>query len=372
MSPKWSNPRRDDVPHHIAAARLERQYLVGTSPHQTAEDVVRALCAVQSQDVAGAKWAIAMRSHGLDEAAIDAAFDRGDIVRTHILRPTWHFVAPEDLRWMQTLTSHRVRRILSTYDARLGFTPSIIRKGKRVVAKALEHGPLTRAQLKAALSKVGIDTDGTQRLAHLVMHAELDSIICSGPQRGKQSTYMLVDQRVTHQRLIFGDEALHELTVRYFASRAPATEYDFAWWSGLTVGECRRGIDITGKQLKQVMLGDTRYYAPTDFELPSTIPTTAHLLPNYDEYFIGFRDRSAIGQRLESSALVTGGNALIAHVVAVDGQLVGGWRRVAERGNTVLRFNLMVKLTPAERKRVKNVVARFAEFAGVRVATEGL
>lgn len=359
-------------PHRIAAARLQRQFLVGESPHRDPSDVVRALCAVQSQDFAGAKWALAMRSHGLDEAAINAAFDRGDIVRTHVLRPTWHFVAPEDLRWMQALTGHRVKRIMASYNAKLGLTPKVFSKGLSVIAKALaEQGPLTRTQLKAELDRSRLNTEGS-RLAHLMMQAEVEALVCSGPQRGKLPTYALVDGRVKKSRLLDGDEALHELTVRYFASRAPATVQDFSWWSGLTIAECTRGIVMAGSQLKPVALNEKRYLVPPDFELPSKVSATTHLLPNYDEYFIGFRDRSAIGQRLGHHALVTGGNALIAHVVAIGGQLVGGWRRASEKEKTVLSFKLLVKLKGAEFASLKRAVKRFAEYTGGAIATSGL
>jgi hypothetical protein len=328
---------------------------------------------VQSQDFAGGKWAIAMRGNGFDEAAVDAAFDRGDIVRTHVLRPTWHFVAPEDLRWMLALTGHRIARIMASYNTRLGLTQAVLRKSHRVIEKALsDRGPLTRKELKAELDRARIPTDGTQRLAHLVMQAEVDALVCSGPQREKQSTYALVDQRVTKPRMLQGDEALHELTVRYFASRAPATVHDFSWWSGLTMAECNRGIAIAGTELQRFTLNAKSYLAPPDFELPSKVPSTAHLLPNYDEYFIGFKDRSAIGQRIKSSALVTGGNALIAHVVMLDGQLVGGWRRAYDAGKTVLEFELMVELTRSELSRVKSAVTRFAAYTTGPVATIGL
>ena len=360
-------------PRGIAAARLERQFLVGESPHRNAADVVRALVAVQSQDFAGAKWALSIRSDGLNEAAIDAAFDRGDIVRTHVLRPTWHFVAPEDLRWMQALTGHRVARIMASYNVRLGLTPAVLRKSLDVIARSLEkQGPLTRTQLKAELERARIDTEGTQRLAHLAMQAEVEALVCSGPQRGKQSTYALVSERIKKSRLLEGDEALHELTVRYFASRAPATAHDFSWWSGLTVAECTRGIVMTGKQLQNITLNEKKYFVPPDFELPSKVSDAAHLLPNYDEYFIGFKDRSAIGQRLGHSVLVTGGNALIAHVVAIDGQLVGGWRRSFEKGKTTLRLELMVKLTRKEHSSLKRAVDRFAEYAGSEILISGL
>lgn len=358
-------------PRRIAAARLHRQFLVGESPHRNPGDVVRALCAIQSQDFAGAKWAISMRSGGLSEAAIDAAFDNGDIVRTHVLRPTWHFVAPENLRWMQALTGPRVGRIMASYNVRLGLSPAVFRKSHRTIEKTLsERGPLTRNELHAELDRAGIPVKGKQRLAHLMMQAEIDALVCSGPQRGKQSTYALVDERVKKSRMLAGDEALHELTLGYFASRAPATVHDFAWWSGLTIAECKRGIGTVGAALRQMTLNDKTCFAPPDLELPAKAPATTHLLPNYDEYFIGYKDRSAIGQRMESSALVTGGNALIAHVAVIGGQLVGGWRRAIAQGITVLRFQLTVKLTRSERASVIREVERLANYTGAPARSE--
>jgi hypothetical protein len=196
------------------------------------------------------------------------------------------------------------------------------------------------------------------------MQAEVEALVCSGPQKGKQPTYALVEQRVKKSRSLEGDDALHELTLRYFASRAPATANDFSWWSGLTIAQCTRGISMTGKQLQPIMLNEKRYFVPPDFELPSKVSAAAHLLPNYDEYFIGFKDRSAIGQRLWHSALVTGGNALIGNVIVVDGQLVGGWKRASEKEQTLLRFELLVKLSRKEQSGLERAVERFGRYTG--------
>jgi hypothetical protein len=262
---------------------------------------------------------------------------------------------------------------MSTYNVALELDAKVLRKSNAVIEKALRDGNhKTRAQLKAALDKAGFNTAGTQRLARMVMQAEVDGIICSGPRVGKQMTYALLAERAPTQRNLRGDEALFELTRRYFASRAPATVHDFAWWSGLTITDCKRGIAMAHGELAPVELADKTYWAPPGFSLPSRIPTTAHLLPNYDEYFIGFRDRSAIGQRLESAHLVTGGNALIANVVVIDGQLVGGWRRSQDATSIAIAMNLLTKLTPAERTRLDKTVARYARFVGVRVHVDNI
>ena len=322
------------------------------------------LGAVQSQDYAGAKWAIGMRARGVSDADIERDFNDGAILRTHVLRPTWHFVAQEDLLWMQRLTGPRVEARMAPYNRHLELTPAIFAKSNTAIERALSGGRfLTRRQLKLALDRARIRTEGTQRLAHIVMHAELEGLICSGPRVGKQFTYALLAERAPNARDWSGDEALAELTRRYFAARAPATVQDFAWWSGLTIGQCRRGVEALGTALDVCTLDDVQYHVPAGFSLPRAVITATQLLPNYDEYFIGYRDRSAIGARLRSTALVTGGNALIANVVAVGGQLVGGWKRLQGKDDVHVSLNLISPLTKAERGRVDAVVEQLRRFS---------
>lgn len=229
----------------------------------------------------------------------------------------------------------------------------------------------TRAELKEALGRsVTFDTLDGQRMMRLVMRAELNAIICSGPRRGKQFTYALLDERAPAVPVRDRDEDLLDLTLRYFNTRSPATAHDFAWWSGLTMRDVKRGMEIAGTQLEKVVI-DGREYGRAG--PPPAVPSaSAHLLPNYDEFFIGYRDRSAIGRRLASVKAVTGGNALIAHVVAVGGQLVGGWKRVNGKTGIELRLSLLTSLTRAESVRVRQAVKRFTQFAGQPVAVSGL
>lgn len=351
------------VAHRIAAARLHAQHLGAPPTLTSAADVVRTLGAVQAQDYGGAKWALGMRAVALTDAGIDRAFDDGEILRTHVMRPTWHFVAPEDLRWMLALTAPRIAAAMAPYNKKLELDRAVFRKSHAVIEKALaKHGALTRTALKAHLERAGVNTEGSQRLGHLMMKAEIDALICSGPRQGKQFTYALVAERAPRSRDLTDDAALLELTRRFFASRAPATVHDFAWWSKLTIGMCRRGVDMAGGELQKVSLDDVDYWAPPGFELPERVPLAAHLLPNYDEYFIGYRDRSAIAKRIGSSKLVTGGNALIAHVVVIDGQLVGGWKRSPDHSEQAATLDLVVKLTGAEHRLLDSVIAQYGAF----------
>lgn len=329
--------------------------------------MVRALGAVQAQDYAGAKWALSMRCGGATDAAIERELDAGRILRTHVLRPTWHFVAPEDIRWMLALTASRIAQVMSYYDVQLGLTPAVFRKSHRVIEQALAGGhALTRAELRERLERERINTSGAQRLARLMMRAELDALVCSGPRRGQQFTYALLDERAASTAPRERDDALGELATRYFRSRSPATAHDFAWWSGLTVADARRAIGILGAALERRQDGRAPVWLWADAARPPR-SASAHLLPNYDEYFIGFRDRSAGAQRIGSAALITGGSALIAHIIVVDGQLVGGWRRVAEGGGVAVRARLLASLTAREQRLIAAQVKRLQRHLGVPV-----
>ena len=223
---------------------------------------------------------------------------------------------------------------------------------------------------QAGVGTLGVGPSGVQRTAHIMMRAELDAVVCSGPRRGKQFTYALLDERVASTTPSDRDEALLELARRYFHGRSPATAQDFGWWSGLPMPDVKRGIDLARTELEPVTIEGKKYWsAASAIAKPSP---SAHLLPNYDEFFIGHRDRSAIGGRLASVKSVTGWNALSAHVVAIDGHLVGGWRRSPGRDAVVLDMKILTRLTATERDRLLKEVRRYATFAGKTVDLRGL
>jgi hypothetical protein len=330
-------------------------------------DAIRSLGAMQAQDYAGAKWALGQRIAGATDASMEKLFAEGAFLRTHVLRPTWHFVAPEDIRWMLALTAPRVAAAMASYNRKLELTPDVFRRGNDAIAKALEgRRYLTRAELNEALARVGIAAT-TQRLGHLMMQAELDAVICSGPRRDKQFTYALLDERVAPAPSRDRDESLLDLTLRYFATRGPATTADMSWWSGLAMRDVRRGIEMAGKRLRKVEVDDRPHWVIDGQRRPPGRPS-AHLLPNYDEYFIGLKDRSAIGERVRGSRLVTGGDALTVHVAFIDGQLVGGWRRLVDGSTVVVELDLVTRITRDERDRLEAQAERLATFLGAPVA----
>ncbi len=337
--------------------------MLAGKPSASASDVVRTLGAVQAQDFAGAKWALAQRTRALTDAQVEREFASGAFLRTHVLRPTWHFVRPEDIRWMLALTAPRVKAQMKHYDRRLELTDEVVQRSNATMEQALSGGKhLTRAELAAALERAGVKPASGQRLGHLMMTAELDAVVCSGARRGKQQTYALLDERVPPNPAIDRDEALQRLMRLYFSTRGPATLQDCAWWSGLTVADVKRGVEIVGKDLDRIDVRDTVHWF-AERRVPRPRPA-ALLLPNYDEYFIGYKNRDAIATRLGNASAVIGGNALITHVVFVDGQLIGTWKRVAEKKRSVVPITLGCKLSTKERVLVDAAVERYAKFLG--------
>ena len=356
----------------IARRRLATQHLLTPTITEPAE-VVRRLGAVQAQDYGSAKWGVGTRTRGAIDAGVERAVNEGSILRTHVLRPTWHFVTPADIRWMLALTAPRIKAAMAYYDRQLELDAAVFRRSNGAVSRALRDGrQLTRAELAQVFRRARVNAAGSQRLGHLLMRAELEGIVCSGARRGKQATYALLEERVPPTAPLDRDEALLELTGRYFATRGPATAQDFAWWAGLTVADASRGVEIAGRRLDRDVIGDETYWLEPATRSPRTRSPTAHLLPNYDEYFIGFKNRSAIGERLSVAEGRMVGDALRAHVIVVDGQLVGGWKRTLTRAAVVVELTLLVSLTKPEQEAVVAAAQAFGAFLDLPVELRGL
>ncbi|MGE0359795.1 MAG: winged helix DNA-binding domain-containing protein [Vicinamibacterales bacterium] len=338
----------------MLATRLRNQRLDRT-PFRRPDEVVQWLGAVQAQDYTGATWAIALRARSLTAAAIDRAFDDGRILRTHVLRPTWHFVTPADLRWMLALTGPRVRRVLASYDRTLEIDARLLGRARRIVERALEGGRhQTREALAGALRTEGrIEAKG-QRLAHIVMHLEQAAVICSGPRLGRQFTYALVGERVPPAPLPSRDDALAELARRYFQSHGPATVHDFAWWSGLTVADARRGAATVDAGL--------RLEAPPAAE---RVGGAHFLLPNYDEYLIAYRHRGAVLDPRRSRNFGVFTSAEYPHQVVLDGRIAGSWQRTIGTREATVRLKLFARPSREHRTALAGQAARYGRVLGV-------
>ena len=357
-----------------ARRRLGTQRLTGPG-FADAPEAVRFLTAVQSQDYPAASWALGMRTAGSSAAAIDADYAAGRLLRTHVLRPTWHFVDPADLRWLLDLTAPRVRRAMASYYRQYGLGPEVLGRAEEVIAAALGGGiRSTRAELAERLAAAGIVVSGVP-LTFVMMHAELGALICSGGLRGRQHTYTLVDERVPAAPGLDRYDALARLVHRYLVGHGPATVRDAAWWSGLTMTDVRRGIGGCGTDLVRLDRDGTEYWCAAaasgdpDGEVGEAGEagdgSGVRLLPNFDEYLVGYAGHEEIYDAARFGPQE--GYSLLGNVLLVDGEVRGFWRRVV-RGRRV-----EVTLTPLEplgRQQLRGVeaeVARYAEFLGLPV-----
>lgn len=351
------------TPIDIAYRRLHHQRLEGR-PLAAPVEVVRWLGAVQAQDYGPAKWSVGERSRGTVDADVDRAMAEGAILRTHMLRPTWHFVLPEDIRWMQALTAPRVHAQNACYYRQTGLDDGVRTTARRLMVDALRGGShLTRRELAAVLQRGGIAAKGLG-LVYVLMDAELDCVICSGPLEGRQHTYALLDERAPHARTLTRDEALAELVVRFFTSRGPATAKDLRFWSSLTLGDIQRGIELAGSRLvSEEVDGLTLWSAPG--EAPPRPPSPkVHLLQGLDEYFVGygesrgFCDQSGVRPSPVDRAIYNG-------AVILDSQLAGHWKRTVSKRSVAFAVALRTPFDDAQMQALQAAADGHGAFLGL-------
>ena len=343
----------------LVSRRLHNQKLSAPDCRKPV-DVVRWFGAVQSQDFEAAKWALALRMRSATNEAIEDAFNRGTILRTHVMRPTWHFVAHDDIRWLLELTAPRVNLRCGPNYRKLELDDAIFKRSHRVLENALRNGKhLQRSELRRRLNDAGIAADDTIRLAHILVRAELDGVICSGPRVGKQFTYALFDERVPATKPIDREEALAKLTRLYFRSHGPATLQDFVWWSGLNVAEAKRGLELVARSLEKVTIGETVYWGLGTGEIRAGSSHTAHLLPAYDEYFVAYKDRQTVLD--EQQSLTTWD--VLGPTVVINGMAAGKWKTTKDKKSIEVEFTRALK--KPERVAMAQATTRYAEFLGL-------
>jgi hypothetical protein len=358
---------------HIAQRRLANQGI--TSPRfGSPEAVVGWLGAVQAQEYDVAKWSLGQRAIAETDVSVERALAEGRILRTHALRPTWHFVLPADIRWLLGLTAPLTRRMMSYYDQRLELDAATYHRSNALIEQALSETPvLTRSEVAALLAVGGIEASG-QRLAHLMFDAELSCLVCSGPRRGKQQTYALLSERAPNAKSLTRDESLAELARRFFSSHGPATSRDFASWTGLTIGDARRALAMLGSDAESCEVDGRTYWRAGEQEaagLDTIASQRAHLLQGYDEYIMGYsesRDVFGYGGR----GTLPPGWRPMTHAVIVDGLVAGHWRRTVTPKLVTVDLQLYRQLRMREHDDVEAAVERYGAFAGVPAAIGGI
>jgi hypothetical protein len=342
----------------ITSHRLISQGILD-STFKDPNELVRWMGCIQSQDFAGAKWAIGNRIKDITEEEIDNDFNAGKILRTHILRPTWHFVAPQDIRWLLELTGPRIRALYKGMHRKLEIDERVVTRSKTIFTKALQNGQhLTREELKTFLQKGKINTNDL-RLGFLLIEAEVDGLICSGPRQGKQFTYALLEERVPAAKPIDRDATLAEIGKRYFTSHGPATLQDFIWWSGLTSADSKKSIELNKKQLAHAVIKGQTYWFAADVQAGRKQLHSTHLLPAYDEYAVAYKDRTGI---LNPEWMDQTGNGIFKPVVLVNGKIIGIWQWTDLKSKIEIEITPFTSVSKASHKAIAAAAKAYAKF----------
>lgn len=346
--------------------RLAEQRLAG-EPFGAVGEAVAWFGAVQAQEFAEAKWSLGERIAGCTDAAVEAAFARGDIIRTHVLRPTWHFIARDDVRWLLRLSRQRVHALNRYHYREWELDGGVLAKAHAVLARSLAGGEaLTRTEVVQCLAAGGIAASGV-RLALLLMHVELEEVICSGPRRGKQQTYALLDDRVPtgSDDDMPRERALDELVLRYFRSHGPATIKDFSAWSSLTGADTKAALARVGDDL--VCVEDEAgkaWYAAAVPHPSSARAAGAYLIPTYDETLVAYQDLRVVLPH-ESPAATS-----LMRCIVIDGRTHGSWKRSLTARSVVVEALLPGVLGAGEAIALDEVVSRFGRFLGLPASSE--
>jgi hypothetical protein len=329
LSVGWVMMTRMTNDPRIRRLRLLAQHIDG-STFSTPAEVVRWMLAMQGQDLPGAKWSVGLRAPGSTLADVDAALASGAVIRSWPMRGTLHLVPGEDIGWMLGLTAARTLRSLTTRHRELGLDEATVELGRKVATTLLEGGrSATRAELLAAFEAAGIVTAG-QRGFHLLgrLHQTMD--LCLGPMRGNDQEVVLLREWVPHPRVLERDEALGEFVLRFFASHGPATLRDFSWWTKLPLRDASAGLAVAGPALEEFVVDGTSYWLAAgllDRLPPARASSKVHALPGFDEFLLGYQDRSASLAAEYAQAIVPGNNGMFQPTMIADGRVIGTWRR---------------------------------------------
>jgi hypothetical protein len=356
----------------IARRRIRNSRLTGerfTAP----DEAVRWHLAMQAQEYGPAMWSIGQRSKGLREADVDRALTEGTIVRTHVLRPTWHFVAADDIRWLLALSGPRVHQANTGPLRRLGLDARTLARSEKVVASALDGGNrLTRDELAAVFERRKLDPGG-QRMPYLLMHNELEGVIGSGGRKGKRQTYALLDERIPPGGRQFDrDEAVIELVRRYLASHGPATVKDLSWWSGLTMTDLRAALgSLEDEVVSDEVDGLTFWSSTSERGRRPSAARGVHLLQTYDELVVGYSESRFHGDTSVDLALQAWRDRTFpTGVFLLHGRVGGHWRRTIEPKRVRASFHTYGAVSGDDARTLESAAARLGRFLGLPVAVE--
>jgi hypothetical protein len=352
----------------ISLLRLYNQKIIQSSFKIPAE-VLSWLGAIQGQDYMGAKWSVGIRLPKATDLNIENAFIHKKILRTWLMRGTLHIVSAKDIEWMRKLVNQKIITGNARRYKELELDTSTFVKSNDLLVKFLQDKqPLDRKELLALLEKHGISTKG-QRAAYILQRASYEGLICQTNTIRNSPNYVLSDNAIADTKAMTRDESIVELTKRYFTSRGPATLYDFVWWSGLTVTEAKVGLEANKAVLHQEVIGGQVYWLSSDNQPLAKIKAIVHLLPGFDEFLLGYKDRSASLDSTHNNYWCPGGNGMFFPFLVVDGQVIGTWKR--EFKKTFVSIEVKSFDSRKELQDNQDIVAaagKFSKFVGMELA----
>lgn len=349
----------------ISNLRLINQQVI-TSKFKTAKEIVDWMGAMQAQDLNMAKWAIGVRLPNSTDKLIASAIDNGHIFRTHLLRPTWHFVSSDDICWMLELTAPQIKASMKSRDKELEITDIIYKKSNSTIEEALQgSNHLSREALVAELEQVNIATDNN-RASHLLMRAELNGLICSGKIKNNKQTYALLRERVPITNSLTRDEALARLAQKYFTSHCPATLQDFVWWSGLGVTESRHALEMVKSNLVSEIIDQQTYWFTHSFAIPKLENDLVYLLPAFDEVIISYKDRTA-SLSFELNKKAVSNNGIFRPTILINGQVRGIWKRTIKKDKIILETEFFQQVSKETMNLVEIAANQYGDFMNKKV-----
>lgn len=348
----------------VSKLRLQNQQIESVK-YQTPKELVSWMGAIQAQDFHMAKWAMGLRVLNSTTINIEDAYNEGQIIRTHLMRPTWHVVAAEDVNWMLELTAPQIKPLLKSRDKQLELDEGVYSKTNAIIEKELLNKKnLTREELSLKLENANIKTDNN-RLSHIMLRAELDGIVCSGPLTRNKLTYSLLSERIPIRKSLNRNEALAELAKRYFKSHCPATLRDFIWWSGLSVTDARNALQMIKYEFVTELI-DTEIYLFTDTFCQITSDQSVHLLPAFDEFLISYKDRSA-AITISNNKKAISENGIFRPIIVVDGHVTGLWKRTTKKDKLLIEIDLFHELDNNSIQQIETKALQFGNFMNKQV-----
>jgi hypothetical protein len=351
----------------ISNFRLINQQ-IATPKFRSIKDITNWMGALQSQDFSMSKWAVGIRLINSTDKMIETAFERGEILRTHLLRPTLHLVSAENIRWLLNLTAPGIKARLESRYKELDLTESLFTKCNNIIQDSLKgENHLTREELITTLAKAKVPVEN-QRAYHILVKSELDGITCSGMIKGGKQTYALLDERVPKAKDFTKEEALKKIAGIYFTSHGPATLQDFKWWSGLSITDAKNALEIAKPSLASEKIGSEIYWLSNSFDYSKSENTDTHLLPAFDEFLISYKDRTASVPLIYQKKTVSD-NGIFWPIIVINGQVRGLWKRTIKRDKIMIETELFGPVDKSIKNQIEKQCETFGLFLDKKIET---